>query len=240
MSLVEKLIGLAGKDRHYTEECLHDISPSTIPMVPGQLKEVREIIDDTIWDTFRPVNGSNFSYFSPRDGAKMSDTNMISGYIPFSKRFKVTGVSAEIVPLYARIISREAHKDLQRIADGVIELVINNKIYQKIPVSMILRSSVLASDPDPKMPSICSYCSAPIVNPGSLRCDYCGAVYLHPVSESKKEKNQSPPKFSFKNGFIITSGTPFSENAYWPEPPSGENDLGMRLYLHGQRERTVY
>lgn len=236
MSLAEKLMALAGKGRHDTDE----VDPSFIPMVPPQLKMIRERIDDTVWDTFRPVDRSGeFHYFSPRDRMLPSETNVICVGLPFSERFHVTGVSAEIVPLYTRVISKEAHRDLQRIADGVVELVINNKKYQKIPVSMILRSSVLASDPDPKMPSVCSYCSAPIVNPGSLRCDYCGAVYLHPVSESKKEKNMNPPKFSFKNSYVLNSGVPFYGHAFWPDPPSGENDLGMRMYLHGVRERIV-
>lgn len=234
MSLAEKLMALAGKDRHDTDE----IAPGFIPMVPQELRMIRERIDDTVWDTFRPVNRNEFCFFSSRDGTSRFDTNVSSGYMPF-ERFFVTAVSAEIVPLYAKIISKEALADVQRISDGFVEIVINNTIYNTIPFSMILRSSVIASNPDPKMPSTCSYCSAPITNPGLNRCDYCGAVYLNPVSRPSMERDVNHPKFTLKNNCVLVMGTSFYGRAYWPKAASGENDLGIRLYLHGVKERTI-
>jgi hypothetical protein len=214
----------------------------TIPAFPPPLKTFREFIDGIIFDTWVPSVARRYNFFSEpagQGGKKEQDTNMWeSRIIPFSDRFCVCGFSAEIVPIYARISKGDGLTNLQRILNGVLSFHINNKQYLEMPLTQITTYSVLCSE---NAPTACLNCCAPITSFHSGKCAYCGTVYGYTFEGNGIGRGLETrrDKFKISNSYILTRGTPFWGEVSWDTPPTKSNNLGLRLYIHGAKERQV-
>lgn len=219
------------------EECvrkpINDYIPSTI-------KRYREVLDYCIFDTIKPQKVLHHNFFDVpcyQYGKTKEDTNLkLSRLLSFSERFMATRIFSEIRPFYARISKNHGVRNLSNILDGHIQLMINNRMYQELPLTLITNYSLFLSE---EIADRCSYCGAPIT--GFTRCEYCksainGDMLSHPLGREISSDNKS---FKVANPYVLTPGTPFWVEVTWKEPTTETNNLSLRFYLGGQLERTV-
>lgn len=195
------------------------IQPSPIPTVPQQLKEVREIISDWIYDSVSPQTTTSSSVFFTVSvgGLKtLADTNLSpSGQLPFTERFHILGIGADIRPKVRNVSNPADLAALDAMLDGSWEFVLNNKTYERGP--------------------ICGITSFKVEATGQIAASTLPLFVFNPFFHAKGY-------WPFAQGYVLNPGAPFSVEVIWRNAPGAAlavNPWQLYLYLFGARERTV-
>jgi hypothetical protein len=188
------------------------------PSVPAALKSVREVISDWVYDSSLPRAINSTTYFTAPIGggvpAKLAyDTNLTqASMIPFSERFHVLGIGADILPKVRNINADQEFVDLNSIQDGSWELTINNKMYERGPLAGI--------------------CNFRVEYEGQLNASSGRLFIFNPFFHARGY-------WAFANTYVLTPGTPFQVDVDWRLAPSILSPWYLYIYLIGARERTV-
>jgi hypothetical protein len=188
------------------------------PSVPTALKSVREVISDWVYDSSLPANITSTTYFTAPIGggvpAKLAyDTNLTqASMIPFSERFHVLGIGADILPKVRHMDAEQEFNDLNSVQDGSWELTINNKMYERGPLAGI--------------------CNFRVEYEGDLAASTGHLFIFNPFFHARGY-------WAFANTYVLTPGTPFQIDVDWRLAPTVLNPWRLYIYLIGARERTV-
>lgn len=190
--------------------------PLPFPSVPTAMKSVREVISDWVYDSDNWQNVTSATYFTQPigSGGKLDyDTNLSqASMIPFSERFHVLGIGADILPKVRNVSLADDLEDLHHIQDGSWRLTINNKMYERGPLAGI--------------------CNFRVEYEGQLAASTGHLFIFNPFFHARGY-------WAFANTYVLTPGTPFQVDVNWRNAMSADSPWYFYIYLIGARERTV-